>query len=73
MVTLDEIEAAIHQLPESRVRELAARLQDYIDDMWDRQLETDLESGTLDALIAKAEDDIAAGRIKELNEVLNNA
>ncbi len=73
MVTLDEIEAAIHQLPDSEVRELATRLQEYIDDLWDRQLETDLESGKLDDLIAKAEKDIAADRVKELDEVLHNA
>jgi len=70
-VTLDEIEAAIHQLPDSEVRELATRLQEYIDDLWDRQLETDLESGKLDHLIAKAEKDIAADRVKELTELIS--
>ena len=37
------------------------------------QLETDLESGKLDDLIAKAEKDIAADQVKELDEVLHNA
>ena len=73
MVTLDEIEAAIHQLPNSEVWELVARLQTYIDDMWDRQLEADLESGKLDTLIARAESDIAADRVRGLDEVIHNA
>ena len=73
MVTLDEIEAAIQQLPESEVWELATRLQAYIGDMWDRQLNSDLESGKLDALIARAERDIAANRVRDLDEVLHDA
>ena len=38
MPTLLDIEAAIKQLPESDVRQLAAWLQDYLNDMWDRQI-----------------------------------
>ncbi len=60
MTTLLEIEAAIKQLPESDVRQLAAWLQEYLDETWDRQIEEDLISGKLDNLIAQAEADIAA-------------
>ncbi|NEO82114.1 hypothetical protein [Moorena sp. SIO4G3] len=73
MLTLDQIETAIRQLPNSEIRELAARLQKYLDDLdhkWDQQLESDLSSGKLDSLIAKAEADIATNQIKELNEIL---
>ncbi len=73
MLTLDEIETAIRQLPKSEIRELAARLQDYLDDLdnrWDQQLESDLKSGKLDSLIARAEADIATNQVKELNEIL---
>jgi uncharacterized protein YdcH (DUF465 family) len=34
-----------------------------------RQIESDLASGKLDALIAKAEADIAANNVREVNEV----
>ncbi|WP_424096112.1 hypothetical protein [Moorena producens] len=73
MLTLDEIETAIRQLPKSEIRELAARLQHYLDDLdnrWDQQLESDLKSGKLDSLIARAEADIATNQVKELNEIL---
>ena len=72
MPTILEIEAAIKQLPEKDVRQLAAWLEQYLNDMWDRQMEADLASGKLDNLIAKVEADIAANQGRDLNEVLDN-
>lgn len=72
MTTLPEIEAAIKQLPEGDVRQLSAWLQKYLEQMWDRQIEADLGSGKLDKLIAKAEGDIAANRVRSLDEVFHN-
>ncbi len=72
MVTLNEIEAAIQQLPDSEIWELAARLQAYVDDLWDRQMEADVESGKLDHLIARAEQDIAAHQVRDLDEVFRD-
>ncbi|MBE9205430.1 hypothetical protein IQ244_02560 [Nostoc sp. LEGE 06077] len=73
MATLRELEAAIKQLPESDVRQLSVWLQEYLDDMWDQQIETDVVSGKLDKLIAKAEVDILANRVRDLDEVLHNS
>jgi hypothetical protein len=70
MTTRLEVESAIKQLPESEVRHLAKWLQDYLDEMWDRQIETDLASGKLDHLIARAEKDIAAHNVRDLDEIL---
>ncbi|MEM9537369.1 MAG: hypothetical protein AAGA40_17065 [Cyanobacteria bacterium P01_E01_bin.45] len=50
------------------VRKLAAWLQSYFDDVWDRQIEEDLQLGKLDQLISRAEADIAAGNVRELDE-----
>ena len=72
MQTILEIEAAIKKLPESDIRQLAAWLEQYLNDMWDRQIEADLASGKLDNLIAKVEADIAANQVRDLNEVLDN-
>lgn len=72
MGTLPEIEAAIKQLPDSDIRQLAAWLEEYLEQMWDKQIETDLTSGKLDRLIAKAEADIAANRVRDIDEILNN-
>jgi hypothetical protein len=70
MTTLLEIEAAIKQLPESDVRQLAAWLQEYLDETWDRQIEEDLISGKLDNLIAQAEADIAASSHDDYDALL---
>ncbi|PHM11080.1 hypothetical protein [Nostoc sp. 'Peltigera malacea cyanobiont' DB3992] len=70
MNTRLEVESAIKQLSEDEVRNLAKWLQEYLDEMWDRQIEVDLASGKLDHLIAQAEEDIAANNVRDLDEVL---
>jgi hypothetical protein len=72
MTILPEIEAAIKKLPESDVRQLSVWLQGYLGAMWDKQIETDLKSGKLDKLIAKAEADIVANRIRDIDEIFHN-
>jgi hypothetical protein len=72
MSTLTEIEGAIKQLPEGDIRKLAAWLQAYLDETWDRQIEADFKSGKLDNLIAKAEADIAANKVRDLDEILHD-
>ncbi|TFI53746.1 hypothetical protein BLD44_011990 [Mastigocladus laminosus UU774] len=68
MINLPEIEAAIKKLPENDIRHLAAWLEEYLEQIWDQQIKTDLESGKLDRLIAKAEVDIAANRVQDIKE-----
>ena len=68
-----EVESAIKQLPEGEIRALANWLQEYLDAMWDEQIEADLASGKLDHLIARAEADIAANNVRDLDEVLNDS
>jgi hypothetical protein len=52
MGNLPEIETAIKQLPESDIRQLTMWLQEYLEQMWDKQIEADVASGKLDNLIA---------------------
>jgi hypothetical protein len=73
MKNLLELETELKHLPDSEIRQLTDRLQAYLDEKWDQQMETDLTSGRLDSLIANAEADIAANHIKDLDEVLHNA
>ncbi|MBA3922503.1 MAG: hypothetical protein H0X31_12715 [Nostocaceae cyanobacterium] len=72
MNTRLDVESAIKQLPESEVHNLAKWLQEYLDDMWDSQVEADLASGKLARLIAQAETDIATNNVIHLNEVLGD-
>jgi hypothetical protein len=72
MNTRQDIETAIALLPENEARDLAKWLQEYLDDRWDRQLETDIKAGKLDKLIARAEADIANYNARDLDEILRN-
>ncbi len=64
MSTVEEITAAIEQLPADDVARVRAWLAEYAERLWDEQIERDERAGRLDALIDKAlEEDLpAAGR-----------
>ncbi|MEH1869625.1 MAG: hypothetical protein V7K69_32150 [Nostoc sp.] len=72
MNSLPEIEAAIMQLSEGKMRDLSNWLQEYLNDAWDNQIEADAKSGKLDQLIQRAKADIEANQVKPLDEILNN-
>ena len=40
-------------------------------DEWEKQIERDSNAGKLDHLLAELKEDIKAGRVKPLNEVIN--
>jgi len=73
MSTVDEIEAAIGQLPPQDF----ARLRDWLleqDNLrWDKQIEEDAAAGRLDHIIEKIDSDIAKGRTKPLDEIINGS
>lgn len=73
MNSLPEIENAIAQLSKAEARELLDWLQTHLDDDWDREIEADAKAGRLDKLIERAEADIAASRVKQLDEIINNS
>jgi len=64
MKTLSEIEQAIKELTTVEIRQLAGWLNKYLDDAWDRQMQTDLATGKLDKFIAKVESEIEANQVK---------
>ncbi len=72
MSTIAEIQLAITKLSEAERRELARWLAEMRADAWDDEIEEDVNAGRLDHLIGRAEADIAAGRTKSLDEVLDN-
>ena len=72
MKTLSEIEQAIKELPTVEARKLAGWLNEYLNDAWDKQMQTDLATGKLDQFIAKVESNIEANQVRDLNEVIDN-
>ena len=65
-MSVKEIEAAIVQLPVQDVAELMAWLAEHHAEVWDKQIEYDLDSGRLDALLAKVDQEYEAGLAKPL-------
>jgi hypothetical protein len=61
-----EIESAITQLSAGDLAELMAWLAEYHAQVWDKQIEDDLEAGRLDALLAEVESDYQAGLAEPL-------
>lgn len=68
MKTLSEIEQAIKELPTVEARQLAGWLNEYLDDAWDKEVQTDLAIGKLDQFIAKVESDIEANQVRDLKQ-----
>lgn len=67
-MSVQEIEAAITQLPPNDLVELLAWLTDYQARAWDEQIKQDLESGRLDALLAQVDKEYEAGLGQPIGE-----
>jgi len=72
MGTVTEIQQAITRLSAAEQRQLAHWFEETLEDAWDAQIEEDIKAGRLNDLIAQAESNIAAGRVKPLDEVLGD-
>ena len=55
------MESAITQLPANDLAELMAWLENYNAQMWDKQIEEDLEAGRPDPLLAEIDKEYEAG------------
>jgi hypothetical protein len=65
-VSLSENKSAIEQLSFEQRAELAAWLHDWNDDDWDEQMKRDIASGKLDDVLHEVEEDIKAGRVRDI-------
>lgn len=73
MSTVAQIEEALRAIPVPEARKIADWLQDYLDEKWDRQIEEDAAAGKLNKLADQALAHYQAGRVKPLDEVINNS
>ena len=65
-MSLAEIKNAIEQLSFEQRAELAAWLHGWNYDEWDEQMKRDISSGKLDDVLHELEEDIKAGRVREM-------
>jgi len=66
MNSVQAIEEAIQQLPESDLLELRHWFAEFNETLWDRQIERDANAGKLDALAAEALIEYHSGKAMEL-------
>jgi len=75
--TVEKIAGEVKALPERELDEFLSWLADYElarPDRWDREIERDSQpGGRLDAVLTRVRNDIAAGRTKPLDEVIDNS
>ena len=62
MSTVLEIEAAISKLPPKEIEAVADWLAELREEMWDRQIAADAQSGKLNSLIHEAKTEYRAGK-----------
>ena len=65
-MNVQEIESAIAQLPPIELAELAKWFEEFHAAAWDQQLELDVQSGRLEAVVRAAERDFERGDISPL-------
>ncbi len=70
MSTVQEIKAAIEQLPLEERAALVAELCGWMDDDWDRRMKTDANSGKFAALNEDATNAYQTGQTKPLDDLL---
>ena len=66
MSTVTEIEHAIQKLTPKEIKAVADWLQEFREEVWDRQIEADAKTGRLDKLTDEGKQDYLAGRCKLL-------
>ena len=65
-MSIQELETAIKKLSAKELASLTSWLIDYHEQIWDQQIEDDLDSGKLDQLLDEIDSEYAAGLAKSL-------
>ena len=65
-MSVEQIKTAIAQLSFEERAQLAAWFHGWNDDEWDEQMKRDIAEGKLDDVLREVEDDIAAGRLRDM-------
>ena len=65
-MNIEEFESAVTQLSSEKLAEFSKWFEEFMADQWDRQIETDILAGCLDAAGQRADKDFMAGRANAL-------
>lgn len=65
-MSVQELENAVAQLSPAELTKFSTWFEDFVADGWDKEFETDVKAGKLDALGQEADRDFEAGQCKPL-------
>ncbi len=65
-MNVQEIKAAVAQLPPGELDQLLEQLEEMRQEMWDQQIERDFANGRFDEAIERGKRDLAAGLGKQI-------
>ena len=65
-MSIDQIKEAVEKLSVEERAEFAAWFHGWNDDEWDEQMKRDVADGKLDDVLREVEDDIKAGRLRDM-------
>lgn len=66
MSKIEQLQEAVSHLTPEQLAAFDKWYAEYMADAWDRQIEADSLAGKLDFLIDEAQEDIRAGRVRDL-------
>ena len=66
IVNREQMQDAIEQLTPEDLAQLSKWLNNYVARSWDREIESDLDAGRLDSVLAEVDNDCRAGLAKPL-------
>ena len=72
-MSVQEIKAAIRALPDADFQEVSRAVDEMESERFDHALNQATQSGKFDPWLEKIDADIDAGRVKPLNEVIDDA
>lgn len=65
-MSLNELEAAVTELPPAELQAFAQWFEEYLAVCWDRRIEDDITAGRLDDIARLADSEFEAGRCQPL-------
>jgi hypothetical protein len=65
-MSVDDIQAAVAQLSAEDLGRFSRWFEEFVADLWDRQIEADILAGRLDSAGERADEDFEAGRCMPL-------
>lgn len=66
MTDIEELEAAVTNLPPDKLFQFSQWFEEFIADQWDKQIENDILAGRLNKIAAQVDANFIAGRAKPL-------